>query len=95
VSALSSKYRKIIVLILLQTILIQTGGHGFYDGSYPSYNQGRSVNDLDPSFNLNKQMAKPDTLPENGSFKPFPGDKDKLSSVAKIKVVVCFLGLYF
>jgi hypothetical protein len=93
---LSYKYRKIIVLIFLQTILIQTGGHGFYDGTYPSsYNQGRSVNDLDPSFNLNKQMAKPDTSPENGSFNPFPGDTEKLSSVAKIKVVVCFLGLYF
>lgn len=86
----------IFALISLKTILIQTGGHGFYDGSYPSsYNQGRSVNDLDPSFNLSKQMAQPDISPENGSFKPFPGDKDKLSSVAKIKVVVCFLGLCF
>lgn len=40
-------------------------------------------------------MAKPDTLPENGSLKPFPMDKEKLASVAKIKVVVCFLGLHF
>ncbi|XP_078168268.1 kinesin-like protein KIN-13B [Carex rostrata] len=70
-------------------LLPETGGHGFYDGSYPSsYNHGTNVNELDPSFNLNRQMAKPDTLPENGSLKPFPMDKEKLASVAKIKVVV-------
>ncbi|KAJ4744372.1 Kinesin-like protein [Rhynchospora pubera] len=69
-------------------LLPESGGHGFYDGSYASsYNQG-SVNDLDPSFNLNKKMPKPDALPENGYLKSFPVDKEKLASVAKIKVVV-------
>ncbi|KAJ3701784.1 hypothetical protein LUZ61_005489 [Rhynchospora tenuis] len=69
-------------------LLPESGGHGFYDGSYaPGYNKG-SINDLGPSFNLNKQMAKPDALPEHGYLKSFPVDKEKLASVAKIKVVV-------
>ncbi|KAJ3701785.1 hypothetical protein LUZ61_005490 [Rhynchospora tenuis] len=69
-------------------LLPESGAHGFYDGSYaPAYNQG-SVNDLDPSFNLNKQMPKSDALPEHGYLKSFPMDKEKLASVAKIKVVV-------
>ncbi|KAF3323540.1 Kinesin-13A [Carex littledalei] len=67
-SSCLNKFKKIFALISLQTIVIRTGGHGFYDGSYPSsYNHSTNVNELDPSF-----MAKPDTLPENVSLKPFP-----------------------
>lgn len=52
---------------------------------YPS--QGRSFDDSEPYIN-NKQAERAQ-LPENNLLKSFAADKEKSSSVAKIKVVVC------
>ncbi|XP_072960789.1 kinesin-like protein KIN-13B [Typha angustifolia] len=46
-------------------------------GSYDSYGRGQNFSDLEPSIFTNKQMTK-----------SFSADKEKASSVAKIKVVV-------
>lgn len=50
--------------------------------------QGRSFDDFEPSFATSKQMNRHRGLPENNLLKSFSMDKEKGSSVAKIKVVV-------
>ncbi|KAI9160993.1 hypothetical protein LWI28_013483 [Acer negundo] len=62
---------------------------GLYDGS-SLYNpvRGRSFDDSEPYIPNNKQTGRARGLPENNLLKSFAADKEKASSVAKIKVVV-------
>ncbi|KAG5248689.1 kinesin-13A [Salix suchowensis] len=62
---------------------------GLYDGSslfHPV--RGRSFDDSDPYISSNKQTGRAPGLPDNNFLKSFAADKEKTSSVAKIKVVV-------
>ena len=62
-----------------------------YDG--PSlYNpvRGRSFDDSEPYISNNKQIGRARVVPENSLLTSFAADKEKVNSVAKIKVVVCF-----
>ncbi|KAI5593999.1 hypothetical protein BDE02_03G047500 [Populus trichocarpa] len=62
---------------------------GLYDGSslfHPV--RGRSFDDSDPYISSNKQTGRAPGLPDNILLKSFDVDKEKTSSVAKIKVVV-------
>ena len=56
----------------------------------PMYNstRGRSFDDAEPYFGNNKQTGKARGVPDNNVLKSFASEKDKASSVAKIKVVV-------
>ncbi|XP_077220031.1 ATP binding microtubule motor family protein [Tasmannia lanceolata] len=62
---------------------------GLYDGitTYQSA-RGRSFDDSEPSFSTDKQMNRLRGLPENNLLKSFSAEREKTSSVAKIKVVV-------
>ncbi|XP_044486991.1 kinesin-like protein KIN-13B [Mangifera indica] len=62
---------------------------GLYDGT-SQYNpvRGRSFDDSEPYMLINKQTGRARGLPENNVLKSFAADKEKTSSVAKIKVVV-------
>ncbi|KAK9282182.1 hypothetical protein L1049_005094 [Liquidambar formosana] len=62
---------------------------GLYDGSslYHSV-RGRSFDDSEPYLPTSKQIGRARGLPENNLLKSFAADKEKASSVAKIKVVV-------
>ncbi|KAF8388988.1 hypothetical protein HHK36_025672 [Tetracentron sinense] len=62
---------------------------GLLDGSslYHSF-RGRSFDDSEPYLSINKQTSKARGLPENNLLKSFSADREKASSVAKIKVVV-------
>lgn len=65
---------------------------GLYDGLQTfGYPRARNFEDLDPSSTANKQIGKPSNVPENNYLKNLAADKERLASVAKIKVVVCFL----
>lgn len=57
----------------------------------PQYNtdRGRSYDDAEPYFGNNKPANKVRGLPDNNLLKSFAPEKEKTSSVAKIKVVVC------
>ncbi|KAL3610622.1 hypothetical protein D5086_001642 [Populus alba] len=62
---------------------------GLYDGSslfHPV--RGRSFDDSYPYISNNKQTGRAPGLPDNNLLKSFVADKEKTSSVAKIKVVV-------
>jgi len=68
---------------------------GLYNGSslfHPV--RGRSFDDSDPYISSNKQTGRAPGLPDNILLKSFAVDKEKTSSVAKIKVVVCFSFLF-
>jgi hypothetical protein len=68
---------------------------GLYDGSslfHPV--RGRSFDDSYPYISNNKQTGRAPGLPDNNLLKSFVADKEKTSSVAKIKVVVCFSFLF-
>ncbi|KAJ9537608.1 hypothetical protein OSB04_030341 [Centaurea solstitialis] len=56
----------------------------------PLYNstRGRSFDDAEPYFGNNKQTGKARGVPDNNLMKSFASEKEKASSVAKIKVVV-------
>lgn len=55
-----------------------------------SFSRGRSFDDSDPYFGINKQTGKARGLPDNSSvLKSITADNVKASNVAKIKVVVC------
>ncbi|KAE8696082.1 Kinesin-like protein KIF2C [Hibiscus syriacus] len=60
-----------------------------YNG-YSLYNpvRGRSFDDSEPYLSNNKQTGRAGGVPENGLLKSFAADKEKVNSVAKIKVVV-------
>ncbi|KAE8674108.1 Kinesin-like protein KIF2C [Hibiscus syriacus] len=60
-----------------------------YNGS-SLYNpvRGGSFNDNEPYISNNKQTGRAGGVPENGLLKSFAADKEKVNSVAKIKVVV-------
>ncbi|XVE52097.1 hypothetical protein DITRI_Ditri02bG0093900 [Diplodiscus trichospermus] len=60
-----------------------------YDGPF-LYNpvRGRSFDDSEPYISNNKQTGRARGLPENSLLKSFAADKEKVNSVAKIKVVV-------
>ncbi|XP_044495018.1 LOW QUALITY PROTEIN: kinesin-like protein KIN-13B [Mangifera indica] len=60
-----------------------------YDGN-SLYNpvRGQSFDDSEPYVLNNKQTGRAHGLPENNLLKSFSADKEKASSVAKIKVVV-------
>ncbi|KAJ4718130.1 Kinesin-like protein [Melia azedarach] len=62
---------------------------GLYDGS-SLYNpvRGRSFDDSESYIANNKQTGRARGFPDNNLLKSFAADKDKASSVAKIKVVV-------
>ncbi|XP_031252781.1 kinesin-like protein KIN-13B isoform X1 [Pistacia vera] len=62
---------------------------GLYDDN-SLYNpvRGRSFDDSEPYMLNNKQTGRARGLPENNLLKSFAADKEKASSVAKIKVVV-------
>ncbi|GJY80797.1 hypothetical protein Tco_0493548 [Tanacetum coccineum] len=59
----------------------------------PVYNnaQARSFDDAEPYFGNSKQTSKARGFPNNNLMKSFAPEKEKASSVAKIKVVVCLL----
>ncbi|XP_024980128.1 kinesin-like protein KIN-13B isoform X1 [Cynara cardunculus var. scolymus] len=61
-------------------------------GTYgaPMYNstRGRSFDDAEPYFGNSKQTGKARGVPDNNILKSFASEKEKTSSVAKIKVVV-------
>ncbi|GKV43361.1 hypothetical protein SLEP1_g50661 [Rubroshorea leprosula] len=60
-----------------------------YDG--PSLNnhvRGRSFDDSEPYISSNKQTGRTCGMPDNNLLKSFAADKEKVNSVAKIKVVV-------
>ncbi|KAF2323357.1 hypothetical protein GH714_034829 [Hevea brasiliensis] len=62
---------------------------GLYDSSslfHPV--RGRSFDDSEPYISTNKQTGRAPVLPDNNLLKSFAADKEKGSSVAKIKVVV-------
>lgn len=61
----------------------------FQDGPSTYHPRGRSFDDSEPFMRNNKQAGRARALPENNLLKSFAADKDKTSSVAKIKVVVC------
>ncbi|KAJ4843570.1 Kinesin-like protein KIN-13B [Turnera subulata] len=50
--------------------------------------RGRSFDDSEPYISNNKQAGRAPAVPDNNLLKSFAADKDKASSVAKIKVVV-------
>lgn len=60
-----------------------------YDGNF-LYNpvRGRSFDDSEPYISKNNQTGRTHGLPESSLLKSFAADKEKASSVAKIKVVV-------
>lgn len=64
---------------------------GLYDES-SLFNpvRGRSFDDSEPYILNNKQTGRARAMPENSLLKSVAIDKEKASSVAKIKVVVCF-----
>lgn len=55
--------------------------------------QDRSFDGSDPLFPNNKQIGRDHGVQENNLLKSFVADKEKSSSVAKIKVVVCVCSL--
>ncbi|XP_021662799.2 kinesin-like protein KIN-13B isoform X2 [Hevea brasiliensis] len=62
---------------------------GLYDSSslfHPV--RGRSFDDSEPYISTNNQTGRAPVLPDNNLLKSFAADKEKNSSVAKIKVVV-------
>ncbi|XP_041002121.1 kinesin-like protein KIN-13B isoform X2 [Juglans microcarpa x Juglans regia] len=62
---------------------------GLYDGTSMYHPvRGRSFDDSVPYISNNKQTGRTRVLPENNVMKTFSADKEKSSSVAKIKVVV-------
>lgn len=63
---------------------------GLYDGpSMNHFSRGRSFDDSDPYFGINKQQTgKARILPESNVLKSIAADNVKASNVAKIKVVV-------
>ncbi|XP_030526175.1 kinesin-like protein KIN-13B [Rhodamnia argentea] len=58
------------------------------DGPSIYHARGRSFDDSEPYMRNNKQAGRARAPPENNLLKSFAADKDKTSSVAKIKVVV-------
>lgn len=58
------------------------------DGPSIYHPRGRSFDDSEPYMRNNKQAGRARAPPENNLLKSFAADKDKTSSVAKIKVVV-------
>ncbi|XP_057968679.1 kinesin-like protein KIN-13B [Malania oleifera] len=62
---------------------------GLHDGpAFYNSIRGRSFDDSEQYLSTNKQTGKPRGLPENNVLKSIAVDKEKASSVAKIKVVV-------
>ncbi|KAH6781406.1 ATP binding microtubule motor family protein [Perilla frutescens var. hirtella] len=63
---------------------------GLYDGpSMNHFSRGRSFDDSDPYFGINKQQTgKARLLPDSNVLKSIAADNVKASNVAKIKVVV-------
>ncbi|GKV27019.1 hypothetical protein SLEP1_g36228 [Rubroshorea leprosula] len=60
-----------------------------YDGSSLSnLVRGRSFDDSEHYISNDKQTGRTSDVPENSLLKSFAGDKEKVNSVAKIKVVV-------
>ncbi|XP_058074390.1 kinesin-like protein KIN-13B isoform X1 [Magnolia sinica] len=70
-------------------LLPEVPAPGLYDG-LPSYHpsRGRSFDDSEPYFATTRQTNRTRELPENNLSKSFAADREKTSSVAKIKVVV-------
>jgi hypothetical protein len=63
---------------------------GLFDGASVYHPvRGRSFDDSEPYISNNKQTGRTRGLPESNLLKSFAVDKEKSSSVAKIKVVVC------
>lgn len=63
--------------------------HSLYDSTSMYHSvRGRSFDDSEPYIPANKQGGRARGLPENNLLKSFAADKEKASSVAKIKVVV-------
>ncbi|KAJ9692375.1 hypothetical protein PVL29_011434 [Vitis rotundifolia] len=63
--------------------------HSLYDSTSMYHSvRGRSFDDSEPYIPANKQAGRARGLPENNLLKSFAADKEKASSVAKIKVVV-------
>ncbi|GMI78032.1 hypothetical protein like AT3G16060 [Hibiscus trionum] len=51
--------------------------------------RGRSFDDSEPYISNNKQTGRAGGVPDSCLLKSFAADKEKVNSVAKIKVVVC------
>nr|KJB13166.1 hypothetical protein B456_002G059900 [Gossypium raimondii] len=59
-----------------------------YDAPLYNHVRGRSLDDSEPYISNNKQTGKARGVPENSLLKSFAADREKVNSVAKIKVVV-------
>ncbi|KAI3835321.1 hypothetical protein MKW98_020437 [Papaver atlanticum] len=70
-------------------LLPEVRGPGEYDGSsFYQSGRDRSYEDTEPYIQGNKQISRARGVPENNLMKSFSVEKEKNSSVAKIKVVV-------
>lgn len=69
--------------------------HSLYDSTSMYHSvRGRSFDDSEAYIPPNKQAGRTRGLPENNLLKSFAADKEKASSVAKIKVVVSSLNSF-
>ncbi|KAK5843055.1 hypothetical protein PVK06_005485 [Gossypium arboreum] len=59
-----------------------------YDAPLYNHVRGRSLDDSEPYISNNKQRGKARGVPENSLLTSFAADREKVNSVAKIKVVV-------
>ncbi|KAG4211751.1 hypothetical protein ERO13_A02G086900v2 [Gossypium hirsutum] len=59
-----------------------------YDAPLYNHVRGRSLDDSEPYISNNKQTGKARGVPENSLLTSFAADREKVNSVAKIKVVV-------
>ncbi|KAG8497092.1 hypothetical protein CXB51_008326 [Gossypium anomalum] len=59
-----------------------------YDAPLYNHVRGRSLDDSEPYISNNKQTGNARGVPENSLLKSFAADREKVNSVAKIKVVV-------
>lgn len=69
-------------------LLPEMAAPSLYDGSLYHSVKGRSYDDSEILLPTNKQTGRARGMPENNLLKSFAADKEKSSSVAKIKVVV-------
>ena len=82
------------LVVSYNLIMLQIPGHVQYNGSslYQSF-QNRSFDDFEIPNNKQTGNNRAHGLAENNLMKSLSVDKDKASSVAKIKVVVCNFSL--
>lgn len=82
-------------MLIYEFLCVKMPVPGLHNGIPSQLAQGRNFDDLEPSFATSRLMNGHRNLPENNLLKSFSLDKEKGSSVAKIKVVVCSTSLSF